>query len=55
MSWAQHEAGMKEMRYKNLFRKPERKRPLGRPTRRWEDNIRFCLIEIGIDRIAQSV
>jgi hypothetical protein len=27
--------------------KPEGKRPLGRPRRRWEDNIRIDLREIG--------
>jgi hypothetical protein len=27
--------------------KPEGKRPLGRPRRRWEDNIRMDLREIG--------
>jgi hypothetical protein len=27
--------------------KPERKRPLGRPRRRWEDNIKMNLGEIG--------
>jgi hypothetical protein len=27
----------------NLVGKPERKRPLGRPRRRWEDNIRMDL------------
>jgi hypothetical protein len=27
--------------------KPKRKRPLGRPTHRWEDNINMDLIEIG--------
>jgi hypothetical protein len=27
--------------------KPERKRPLGRPTRRWEDNIKADLQEVG--------
>jgi len=33
---------MGEMRnaYKTLVRKPELKRPLGRPRRRWEDNIK---------------
>jgi hypothetical protein len=25
--------------YRSLVRKPERKRPLGKPRRRWEDNI----------------
>jgi hypothetical protein len=30
-----------------LVDKPERKRPLGRPKRRWEDNIRMDVREIG--------
>jgi hypothetical protein len=30
-----------------LVGKPERKRQLGRPTRRWEDNIRIDLREVG--------
>jgi hypothetical protein len=29
--------------------RPEGKRPLGRPRRRWEDVIRMDLMEIGID------
>jgi len=29
--------------YRVLVRKPEGKRPLGRPKRRWEDNIRMDL------------
>jgi hypothetical protein len=29
--------------------RPEGKRPLGRPRRRWEDNIKMDLREIGID------
>jgi hypothetical protein len=32
--------------YSNLVGKLERKRPLGRPRRRWEDNIRMDLREI---------
>jgi hypothetical protein len=32
--------------YKIFIRKPEGKRPLGRPRRRWEDNIRMNLREI---------
>ena len=32
-----------------LVRKPEGKRPLGRPTRRWEDNIKMYLQEVGWD------
>jgi hypothetical protein len=33
--------------YRDLVGKPEGKRPLGRPRRRWEDNIRIDLREIG--------
>ena len=29
--------------------KPERKRPLGRPKRRWEDNIKMDLLEVGCE------
>ena len=35
--------------FKILIGKPEGKRPLGRPRRRWEGNIRMDLKEIGID------
>jgi len=30
-----------------LVGKPEGKRPLGRPRRRWEDNIKMDLLEVG--------
>jgi len=30
-----------------VVRKPEGKRPLGRPRRRWEDNIKIDLHEVG--------
>ena len=30
-----------------LVRKPEGKRPLGKPRRRWEDNIKMDLQEVG--------
>jgi hypothetical protein len=33
--------------YRVLVGKPERKRPLGRPRRRWEDNIKLDLQEVG--------
>jgi hypothetical protein len=33
-----------------LVGRPEGKRPLGRPRRRWEDNIKMDLREIVIDR-----
>jgi hypothetical protein len=35
--------------YRVLVRRPECKRPLGRPRRRWEDNIKLDLRETGID------
>jgi hypothetical protein len=50
MRWAGHVARMGEERkmYKVLVGKPEGKRPLGRPRRRWEDWIRMDLREIGL-------
>ena len=33
--------------HKVLVEKPEGKRPLGRPRRRWEDNIKLDLQEVG--------
>jgi hypothetical protein len=35
--------------YRVLLGKPEGKRPLGRPRRRWEDYIKMDFREIGID------
>ena len=35
--------------YRGLVGKPEGKRPLGRPRRRWEDNIRMDLQEVRED------
>ena len=34
--------------YRVLVGKPEGKRPLGRPRRRWEDNIRMDLQQVGL-------
>jgi hypothetical protein len=34
---------------RGIFGRPEGKRPLGRPRRRWEDNIKLDLREIVID------
>jgi hypothetical protein len=50
MRWAGHVARMGEERkvYKGLVGKPEGKRPLGRPRRRWEDGIRMDLRETGL-------
>jgi hypothetical protein len=33
--------------YRGLVGTPEGKRPLGRPSRRWEDNIKMGLTEVG--------
>jgi hypothetical protein len=48
--WAGHVARMVEKKnvYRLLVGKPEGKRPLGRPRRRWIDNIKMDLIEIGL-------
>jgi len=48
MRWAGHVARMGEGRgvYRVLVGKPEGKRPLGRPRRRWEDNIKMDLQEV---------
>jgi len=47
--WAGHVACMWERRgvYRALVGKAERKRPLWRPRRRWEDNIKMDLQEVG--------
>jgi hypothetical protein len=51
MRWAEHVARMGETRnaYRILVGKPEGKIPLGRPRRRWADNIKMDLREIGWD------
>ena len=48
MRWAGHVARMGEDRgaYRVLVGKPEGRRPLGRPRRRWVDNIRMDLQEV---------
>jgi hypothetical protein len=49
MRWAGHVARMGKGRnvYRVLVGKPEGKRPLGRPRRRWEDGIKMDLRETG--------
>ena len=49
MRWAGHVARMEEVRgvHKVLVGKPEGKRPLRRPRRRWEDNIKMDFEEVG--------
>jgi hypothetical protein len=50
MRWAGHVARIGEKRnvYRLLVGKSEGKRPLGRPRRRWMDNIKMDLSEIGL-------
>jgi len=50
LRWAGHVARMDEERGVDrvLVGKPEGKRPVGRPRRRWVDNIRMDLQEVGI-------
>jgi len=49
MKWAGHVAPMGKERvlYWVLVGKPEGRRPLGRPRRRWTDNNRMDLQEVG--------
>jgi len=59
MRWAGHVARMGKERgvYGVLVGKPEGKRTLGRPRRRWVDNIRMNLQEVGcgyMDRIGRA-
>jgi hypothetical protein len=39
--------GEKRRAYRILVERPEGRRPVGRPRRRWEDNIKIDLIEVG--------
>ena len=49
MRWAEHVARMGQRRcvYRVLVGKPEGKRPLARSRRRWENNIKMNLQEVG--------
>jgi hypothetical protein len=51
MRWTGHVARMKKKKnvYNLLVGKPEGKRALGRPRRRWIDNIKMDLLEIGLN------
>jgi hypothetical protein len=53
MKWAGHVARIREGRiaYRILVGRPEERRPLGRPRRRWEDNIKVDLQEVGWDGV----
>jgi hypothetical protein len=49
MRWTAHVARMRERRgsYRLPVGEPEGKRPLGKPTRRWDDNIKTDLQGVG--------
>jgi hypothetical protein len=51
MRWAEHVGRMGDGRgfYRVLVGRPEGKKPLGRPKRRWEDYIKMDRREIGMD------
>jgi hypothetical protein len=51
IGWAGHVARMGEGRggYRILVGRPERKKPVGRPRHKWEDNIKIDLRDMGID------
>ena len=53
MRWAGHVARMGEERgvYRVLLGKPEGKRPMGRPRRRWVVNIRMDLQKVGCGHV----
>jgi hypothetical protein len=53
MRWAGHvvQIGKKRNVYRLLVGKPEGKRPLGRSRRRWIDNIKMNLLEMGVDGV----
>jgi hypothetical protein len=46
--------GEKRNVYRLLVEKPEGKRPLGRPRRKWIDNIKMGLLEIGLSVVDWS-
>jgi hypothetical protein len=46
--------GEKRKVYRLLVGKPEGKKPLGRPRRRWMDNIKMDLLEIGL-KVVDSI
>jgi len=49
MGGACREYGGEERRIQSLGGEPEGKRPLGRPRRRWEDNTKMDLQEVGCE------
>jgi hypothetical protein len=54
LRWAGHVTFKGERRgaHRSLVGKPERRRLLGRPRHRWEDNIKMDLLEVGWGEVA---
>ena len=52
LRWAGHVGGMGERSnaYKVSVGKPKRKRPLGKPRRRWQDNVKMDLLEVTVSQ-----
>jgi len=59
MRWVGHAAHMGERKgiYRVFVRKPKGKRSLGRPRRRWEDNIKIDLqgVDVGVDFLTNNL
>jgi hypothetical protein len=49
MTWLLHHDNTSTLVYKTLIGKSEEKRPLGRPTDRWEDNFTMNPEEMGLE------
>jgi hypothetical protein len=56
MSWAEHLIRMEDRRgaYRILVRRPEGTRPLRKAWRRWKDNIKVDLLEVGWIELTQN-
>jgi hypothetical protein len=57
VTWTGHVARMWQRRgaYRVLLRKPGKRRPLGRPRHRWEDNIKMDLRDVGRETWTSSI
>ena len=57
LRWVEHVARMEQSRnaYRVLVGKPEGKRSLGRPRRRWEDNIKMGVVMLGTEYILLKI
>jgi len=56
IGWAEHVVYMQDSKgsYKFLVGRPDRKKSLGKPWHKWQDDIKICLQEVGwggVDRV----